>query len=162
MTPSSIHTYPRITCRAEPKCSKKFTYSRFLHNFPYYSSISDLLFSHYSCCNNISNSKKPRIWHCTKQSLQLWCMTAQMTHGDSYVLEVISPSRQALQNSFDFPAPVSSRHSLGNSFTCCEAVMLISSLDSELIVFTIEIIIGNRKWLLQEMEAHQHCNLVSY
>ena len=29
-------------------------YSRFLHHFPYYSSIFDLLFSHYCCCNTIS------------------------------------------------------------------------------------------------------------
>ena len=41
----------------------------------------------------------------------------------------LSSSRQALQNSFDFPAPVTAGHYSGNSFTRCEAVMLFGSLD---------------------------------
>ena len=41
----------------------------------------------------------------------------------------LSSSRQALQNSFNFPAPVTVGHYSGNSFTRCEAVMLFCSLD---------------------------------
>ena len=41
----------------------------------------------------------------------------------------LSSLRQALQSNFDFPAPVTSRHSSGNSYTCFEAVILFGSLD---------------------------------
>ena len=91
----------------------------------YYSSIFDRLFSLYQN----SNLKNPRIWHCTKQSVSSLVLRGWYVRDNSIIFLMLSSSRQVLQNSFDFLAPVTSRHSSGNSFTRCEAMMLLGSLD---------------------------------